>query len=79
MAHALCAIEVPDTFGQNQHKPFAINVRHFTCRRTIVSSQTGRVSLLDRRLRGKEAVVNYDLDVVKVEDLIKGVKNASYK
>ena len=40
---------VPNTFGQNEHKPFAINVRHFKCCSHKRSSQTGRVSLLDRR------------------------------
>jgi len=52
MAHALCAIEVPDTFGQNQHKPFAImsDTSHVVAQSLV--RKTVRVSLLDRRLRG---------------------------
>jgi len=34
------------------------------------------VKEVDVSLEKKEAVVNYDPDVVKVEDLIKAVKNA---
>src|SRR5215471_8897811 len=30
-AQVLGAIEVPNVFGQNEHKPFAINVRHYKC------------------------------------------------
>src|SRR5271169_2013306 len=47
----------PDSFGQNGHKPFAINGRHFTGRLQNRNSQTDCLSLLECRLRG--GLVNY--------------------
>jgi hypothetical protein len=51
MVHVLCTNEVSDMFGQNEHKPFAINVPHSICRLHRRSLQTWSVSLLDRLLR----------------------------
>ena len=51
MVHVLCANEVSDMFGHNEHKPLAINVRHSICRLHRRSLQTWSVLLLDRLLR----------------------------
>jgi len=56
-----------------EYKLFAINVRHFTCRSHNRSSQKGRVSLLNGRLRG--GPVNTSIYLIRRSPL--GLKDSS--